>query len=118
MNRMDDKRIEMIRERCDTFQKWIEDWMMPAAGDFYIMYKDHLEEMGNEIIYDNPGDCYGDAKIIIHMAHGDSEEYTIISKRGTGYAKVSPIVRCKTNGETTVVDISEQTDYDSTSTHS
>ncbi len=39
---MDDKRIEMIRERCDTFQKWIDDWMLPATGDFYMMYKDHL----------------------------------------------------------------------------
>lgn len=118
MNRMDDKRIEMIRERCDTFQKWIDDWMLPATGDFYIMYKDHLETMGNEICYKNPGDGYGNATVIIHTDHGNTEEYTIISKRGTGYAKVSPIVRCKTNGETTVVDISEQTDYDSTSTHS
>lgn len=96
-----------MRERCDTFQKWIEDWMLPAAGDFYIMYKDHLEEMGNEIIFDNPGDGYGDAKIIIHMVHGDSEEYTITSKRGTGYAKVCSIVRCKTNGVITEVDVSK-----------
>lgn len=104
---MNENRIEMMRERCASFKNWIEDWMLPASGDFYIMYKDHLEKMGNEIIYDNPGDGYGDAKIIIHMSHGDSEEYTITSKRGTGYAKVNPIVRCKTDGVITEVEISE-----------
>lgn len=114
---MDKNRIEMMRNRCETFKKWIEDWMLPATGDFYILYKDHLETMGNEICYKNPGDSYGNATVIIHTANGNTEEYTIISKRGTGYAKVSPIVRCKTNGETIIVDISEQSDYDSTSSH-
>ena len=37
-NDMDDKRIEMMKERCVSFKKWIEDWMMPAAGDFYLSF--------------------------------------------------------------------------------
>ena len=73
---MDKNRIEMMRNRCETFKKWIEDWMLPATGDFYMMYKDHLETMGNEIYYKNPGDSYGNATVIIHTAYGYTEEYT------------------------------------------
>lgn len=106
-----------MRKRHNYFKKLIDDQGLPAAGDFYLMYHDFFEVMGNEIRYDNLLGGYGDAKIIVHLLDGDTEEYSIISKRGTGYAKVSPIVRCKTNGETIVVDISERTDYDSISSH-
>ncbi len=101
-----DKKLEMMRERRDYFKKLIDDWMMISAGDFVMIYEDFLVVMGNEIIYDDPGDHYGDAKIIIHQINGSSEKYTIISKRGTGYATVSPTVICKTNGISTEVQLS------------
>lgn len=113
---IDEKRREMICERRDYFKKMIDDWMMIAAGDFVMIYEDFLVTMGNEIIYDDPGDHYGKAKIIINMANGDSEEYTITSQRGTGYAKVSPIVICKANEITTEIDISQKSDNDTVST--
>lgn len=113
---MDEKRLEMIRERRDYFKKMIDDWMMISAGDFVMIYEDFLVTTGNEIIYNDPGDHYGNARIIINLANGDSEEYTITSQRGTGYARVSPIVICKTNGITTEVDISQKSDNDTSST--
>lgn len=113
---MDEKRLEMIRERRDYFKKMIDDWMMISAGDFVMIYEDFLVTTGNEIIYNDPGDHYGNARIIINLANGDSEEYTITSQRGTGYARVSPIVICKANGITTEVDISQKSDNDTSST--
>lgn len=113
---MDEKRLEMIHERRDYFKKMIDDWMMIAAGDFVMIYEAFLVIMGNEIVYKDPGDHYGTARIIINLANGDSEEYTIMSQRGTGYARVSPIVICKANGITTEVDISQKSDNDTSST--
>lgn len=112
---MDQKRLEMMCERRDYFKKMIDDWMMISAGDFVMMYEDFLITMGNEIIYDDPGDHYGNARIIINLANGDSEEYTIMSQRGTGYARVSPIVISKANGMTIEVDISQKSDNDTAS---
>lgn len=112
---MEEKRLEMIRERRDYFKKMIDDWMMIAAGDFVMIYEDFLVTMGNEIVYNDPGDHYGTARIIINLANGESEEYTIMSERGTGYARVSPIVISKTNGIITEVDISQITDNDTAS---
>lgn len=112
---MGGKRFEMMRERRDYFKKMIGDWMMISAGDFVMLYEDFLVTTGNEIIYDDPGDHYGNARIIINLANGDSEEYTITSQRGTGYARVSPIVICKANGITTEVDISQKSDNDTAS---
>lgn len=113
---MDQKLLEMMRERRDYFKKMIDDWMMISAGDFVMLYEDFLVTMGNKIVYEDSGDHFGNARIIINLANGDSEEYTIKSQRGTGYAKVSPIVVCKTNGITTEVDISQITDNDTAST--
>lgn len=110
-------RLEMMCQRRDYFKKMIGDWMMISAGDFVMLYEDFLVTTGNEIIYDDPGDHYGCARIIIiiNIANGDSEEYTIMSQRGTGYAKVSPIVICKANGMTIEVDISQKSDNDTAS---
>lgn len=113
---MAEKRLEMIRERRDYFQKMIDDWMMISAGDFVMLYEDFLITTGNDIVYDDPGDHFGNARIIINLANGDSEEYTIISRRGTGYARVSPTVICKANGITTEVDLTQKSDNDTTST--
>lgn len=113
---MIEKRLEMMRERHDYFKKKIDDWMMISAGEFVTLYEDILVIMGNEIVYDDPGDHYGTVQIIINLANGDSEEYTITSQRGTGYARVSPIVICKANGITTEVDISQKSDNDTSST--
>ena len=108
--------LEMMRERHDYFKKMFDDWMMISAGDFVMIYEDFLITTGNEFIYDDPGDHFGNARIIINLANGDSEEYTIMSKRGTGYAKVSPIVVCKANGITTEIDITQKSDNDTAST--
>lgn len=113
---IDGKRFEMMRERYAYFKKLIDDWMMIAAGDFVMIYEDFLVTMGNEIVYNDPGDHYGTARININLANGDSEEYTITSQRGTGYARVSSIVICKANGITTEVDISQKSDNDTAST--
>ncbi|WP_290452609.1 hypothetical protein [uncultured Muribaculum sp.] len=102
---MTEERIEMMRERHDSFKKLIEGWGLPSAGDFYHMFQGFLKRMGNEIHYSNSGDGYGDVNIIIHMPNGDTEEYSITSKRGTGYAKVSPVVVCTINGISTEIDI-------------
>ena len=102
---MDEKGLEMMREHHDSSKKMIDSWGLPSAGDFYHMFQSFLERMGNEIHYSNPGDDYGDVNIIIHMPNGDTEEYSITSQPGTGYAKVSPFVVCKTDGVITKIDI-------------
>lgn len=104
---MDEKQLEMMRRRHNYFKKLIDDQGLPASGDFYLMYHDFFEIMGNEICYDNPLGGYGDAKIIVHLLDGNTEEYIVNSRFATGYAKVSPIVVCKRNGVSTEVDISQ-----------
>ena len=113
---IDEKRLEMMRNRRDYFKDLINGWMMISAGDFVMIYEDFLLTTGNEIIYDDPGDHFGNARIIINLANGDSEEYTIMSQRGTGYAKVSPIVICKANGISAEVDTTQKSDNDIAST--